>query len=188
MAAHSLTRRDAFFAAGIAAWTLPVLARAQAADALRSWTPKALTPPQAATLTAACETIVPSSDTPGAIAAGVPQFVDRAVADWMEPKEAERLRAGLADLDARARATGATSFAELASERRAQVAATVEAEANAAGLAKQPHYWLALRDLATVGYFTSQAGATKALRYDPVPGAYHGCVPVKDVGRAWATA
>jgi gluconate 2-dehydrogenase gamma chain len=186
--AHSLTRRDAFVAAGLAAWTLPLVARAQAADAVKAWTPKALTILQAATLTAASETIVPTTGTPGAIAAGVPQFVDRALVDWMEPKEAERMRAGLADLDARAKAMGAASFADLPPAQRAQVAATVEAEAQAAGLAKQPHYWLALRDLATVGYFTSEIGATQALRYDPVPGAYHGCVPVKTVGRAWATA
>jgi hypothetical protein len=186
--AQSLTRRDAFAAAGLAAWSLPLVARAQAAGAVKAWTPKALTIPQATTLTAACETIVPTTGTPGAIAAGVPQFVDRALFDWMEPKEAERMRGGLADLDARARAMGATSFAELPAAQRGEVAAAVEAEANAAGLAKQPHYWLALRDLATVGYFTSQPGATQALRYDPVPGAYHGCVPVKTIGRAWATA
>jgi hypothetical protein len=186
--AHSLTRRDAFFAAGLAAWSLPVLARSQAVGALTSWRPTALTLPQAATLTAACETIVPTTATPGAIAAGVPQFVDRAMADWMEPREAERMRAGLGDLDARAKAMGAASFADLPPAQRAQVAAAVEAEANAAGMAKQPHYWLALRELATVGYFTSQAGATQALRYDAVPGAYHGCVPIKDIGRAWATA
>jgi hypothetical protein len=184
----SLNRRQALFAAGVAAWTLPVVARGQATGAPGAWTPKALTPAQAATLSAACETIVPATATPGAGAAGVPQFVDRALADWFEPAEADRLRAGLADLDARAKATGAADFAGLPPARRDQVAAAIEAEAQAAAAAKRPHYWLTLRDLATAGYFTSEIGATQALRYDPVPGAYHGCVPVGQVGRAWATA
>jgi len=39
----------------------------------------------------------------------------------------------------------------------------------------------------TIGYFTSEPGATIALRYDPVPGDYRGCVPLKDIGRGWAT-
>jgi hypothetical protein len=174
----SLSRRDTLFAAAVAAWTLPVVARAQAGAALGSWTPQALTQGQAATLSAACETIVPATDTPGAIAAGVPQFVDRALADWYLPADAERIRAGLADLDARAKAMGAASFADLPAAQRATIAAAVEAD--------KAHYWPALRDIVTVGYFTSEAGATKALRYDPVPGAWRACVPVKEIGRAWA--
>jgi gluconate 2-dehydrogenase gamma chain len=41
--------------------------------------------------------------------------------------------------------------------------------------------------MVTVGYFTSEPGATVALKYEPVPGAYHGCVPLAEIGRAWAT-
>jgi hypothetical protein len=37
------------------------------------------------------------------------------------------------------------------------------------------------------GFFTSETGATKTLRYDPFPGDYRGCVPMKEIGRAWAT-
>ena len=39
----------------------------------------------------------------------------------------------------------------------------------------------------TIGYFTSKPGATITLRYDPVPGDFKGCVPMKEIGRAWAT-
>jgi hypothetical protein len=37
-----------------------------------------------------------------------------------------------------------------------------------------------------LGYFTSEVGATQVLRYDPVPGAYHGCIPFEEVGKTWA--
>jgi hypothetical protein len=37
-----------------------------------------------------------------------------------------------------------------------------------------------------LGYFTSEQGATKALRYDPVPGTYRGSVPLAAGDRAWA--
>lgn len=179
----SLTRREAFFAAALTAWTVPILARAQS-GALGSWTPRALTQAQAATLSAACETILPATDTPGAIGAGAPQFIDRWLAEYLAAPDAERLCEGLADLDARAKALGAASFAELSPLQRATVANAVEAEAQA----RRPHYWSALRDLTTTAYFSSEVGATRALRYDPVPGAYHGCVPLKTLGRAWATA
>ena len=39
----------------------------------------------------------------------------------------------------------------------------------------------------TVGYFTSEPGATKALRYVAVPGRYEGCIPYKKGDKAWAT-
>src|ERR1700676_5385930 len=35
--------------------------------------------------------------------------------------------------------------------------------------------------------FTSEPGATKALRYIAVPGKYEGCIPYKKGDKAWAT-
>ena len=78
------TRRDVFAGLALAAWSLPVVALAQGDPAL-GWAPKALTPDQARALNAAADTIYPATDTPGAIEAGVPQFVDRQIADWCTP-------------------------------------------------------------------------------------------------------
>ncbi|MFM9091974.1 MAG: gluconate 2-dehydrogenase subunit 3 family protein [Verrucomicrobiota bacterium] len=47
--------------------------------------------------------------------------------------------------------------------------------------------WRHVKDLTLLGYFTAEAGATQALRYDPVPGAYRGSVPLRPGDRAWAT-
>ena len=174
------TRREVFAGLALAAWSLPVVAAAQGAVGL-GWTPRALTDAQARTLSAAAEAIMPATDTPGAVAAGVPQFIDRQIADWCEPAEAARLKAGLDDLDVRAKAAGAASFAALSPQQAQTVLNAVEVDARAAP------YWRMLKGLATTGYFTSRVGATKALRYDPIPGAYRGCVPLKDIGRTWAT-
>ena len=179
----SLTRRHAALSFG-ALWTalaVPAGALAQPARVL-SWTPKALTAAEAATLVAAVDTIIPATDTPGAVEAGVPQFIDRTLAAWSDPADAARLRTGLADLDARARKAGGAAFAALAPAQRTAVLQAVEADAGD----RRPHYFPMLRELTTVGYFTSEAGATKALRYDPVPGDFRGCVPLKEIGRAWA--
>ncbi|MFN3583828.1 gluconate 2-dehydrogenase subunit 3 family protein [Phenylobacterium sp.] len=184
MTAPMLNRREAFAGALAALWVVPVVAHAQAATAVPAWTPKALSTDEARTLAAACERIMPATDTPGAGAVGVPRFIDRAMADWCEPAEAEGLRAGLASLDAQARAQFKAPFAALTGERQDALLRAAEAEGKAA---RQPHWFPALRELVTVGYFTSEPGATKALRYDPVPGDYRGCVPLKEIGRAWAT-
>ena len=172
-----LTRRDAVFALSLtAAASLSGVAYAQPA---LSWTPKTLTPAEAATLDAAAELIIPATDTPGARAAGVPAFIDRAIGNWCDAGQAKTLRDGLAKLDADAKAAGATSFAALSPARQTALLALYEAERSA--------FFSSLKELVTIGYFTSKPGATVALRYDPVPGAYRGCVPLKEIGRAWAT-
>jgi hypothetical protein len=48
------------------------------------------------------------------------------------------------------------------------------------------HYFSMIKQLTLLGYFTSEVGATKALRYIPVPGKYDGNYPYKKGDRAWA--
>jgi gluconate 2-dehydrogenase gamma chain len=177
-----LNRRDAIrgFALSVGAMSFGLAGGAVAAPL--AWTPAALTPDQALTLEAAAELIMPATDTPGAKAAGVPQFIDRAVGDWCTPAQAKVLRDGLDGLDADAKAEHGSAFAELTSPLQTALLTRYDEP----GGPKRP-FMAALKELTTIGYFTSKPGATIALRYDPVPGAYHGCVPLKEIGRAWAT-
>lgn len=41
------------------------------------------------------------------------------------------------------------------------------------------HYFRMMKELTLLGYFTSEIGATQALRYNQVPGRYEACVPYK---------
>jgi gluconate 2-dehydrogenase gamma chain len=43
---------------------------------------------------------------------------------------------------------------------------------------------LQLNEMTLLGFFTSEVGATQVLQYDPVPGPFKGCVPLKEVGKA----
>jgi hypothetical protein len=47
-------------------------------------------------------------------------------------------------------------------------------------------FWRTLKRLTLVGYYTSEIGATKELRYQAVPGRFDGCTTLASVGRAWA--
>lgn len=209
--APSMNRRETALAFG-ALWTtlvLPAGAAAQGQTTL-TWTPKALTPAQARTLDIVAELIIPATDTPGAREAGVPEFVDRAVATYCTPADAASIRAGLDRIEADAKAAHGASFTALTPAQQSVLLERYDAEGRGprtpaaaigrgeteTGLSNQPRsavappkgppFFPVLKDLVTVGYFTSQVGATKAVRYDPVPGAYHGCVPLKEIGRAWA--
>ena len=49
-----------------------------------------------------------------------------------------------------------------------------------------PHYFRMMKELAMLGYFTSEIGYTKAMRYAETPGKYDPCVPYKPGDKAWA--
>lgn len=52
---------------------------------------------------------------------------------------------------------------------------------------KQPrHYFRMIKELALLGYFTSEIGCTQALRYIETPGHYDPCLPYTPGERAWA--
>lgn len=173
---------------GTTGWAERALAAAAPAPAL-AWTPTALTSDQARLLDVVAELIIPKTDTPGAREAGVPQFIDRALANYYEKDQADRLRAGLTRMDADAQTAHGAAFIALTPQQQIDLLTAYEREGVAAKAQtpSQPHFFPSLEDMVTVGYFTSEPGATVALQYDPVPGAYHGCVPLADVGRAWAT-
>jgi Gluconate 2-dehydrogenase subunit 3 len=48
------------------------------------------------------------------------------------------------------------------------------------------HYFRMMKELALLGYFTSEIGCTQAQRYVESPGRYDPCVPYKPGEKAWA--
>ena len=185
----NLSRRQTLVGATLtfgALWTTLVLPNGASAQGVLSWTPRALTADQARTLDVVAELIIPATDTPGAREAGVPQFVDRAIANWSAPGDAKALRDGLTRMDADARAAHGASFAAITPIQQTNLLTRYDAEATRPAPGAR-HFFSTLKELATVGYFTSEPGATKAVRYDPVPGDYRSCVLLSEIGRAWAT-
>lgn len=49
-----------------------------------------------------------------------------------------------------------------------------------------PHYFTMIKQLTVWGYFTSEPGMTKALRYIESPGKFDGAYPYKKGDKAWA--
>ena len=179
-----LTRRETFagFALSLGFVSSGIAGQVWAAAPPLGWSPTSLTSDQARALDAAAELIVPATDTPGARAVGVPQFIDRTIGTWCSSTQAKLLRGGLDQLDVDARAAHGAAFADLTAQQQAALLVRYDT----GGDPQRPFLGL-LKELTTIGYFTSKPGATLALRYDPVPGDYRGCVPFKDIGRAWAT-
>ena len=104
----------------------------------------ALTPAEARAMRAFAAQIIPSDkDLPGADEAGAVHFIDRAFGKPFFAAIVPVVRAGLADLDARARALGERDFASLSLGRQEAIMRQVE----------RTPFFLAARMLVVVGTF-----------------------------------
>ena len=85
--------------AGVLAWCE---ARPEAAKGEEVWTPRTLSSEQSETVALLGEHILPETDTPGASAARVHEFIDAMLTGYSSERERQQFLAGLARLDDRA--------------------------------------------------------------------------------------
>lgn len=100
--------------------------------------------------------------------------LDRQQKAVMDAREAaSRRKTGLAPVPA---ATGApTTDAYLPDARKENTPATHVSDAPAISADEPPHFFRMMKELTLLGYFTSEIGCTKALRYVETPGRFDPC-------------
>jgi hypothetical protein len=130
------------------------------------------------------ELIIPTTDTPGAIAADVHTFIDHQLAYCFNAQEQQAIFAGLAKLDAQAQAQHAAVF--LACDKTKQIALLTDMEAARNGFDQDDrNFFKQFKALVVFGYYTSEIGATQELAYSAIPGGYK-AIKFAEVGKAWA--
>ncbi|CAL1517567.1 gluconate 2-dehydrogenase subunit 3 family protein [Chitinophaga sp. MM2321] len=149
-------------------------------------------PATKALLAEIAETIIPTTNTPGAKAAGVDEFIIVMMNDCYQKKDQEVFLEGLKKIDVASTEKFKKSFMDITPEQRTELLTQIEQERVDYNKRKDKkegdptHYFQYLKELTLLGYFTSKPGATEALRYVPVPGKYEGCIPYKKGDKAWA--
>ena len=136
-----------------------------------AWTPSALTAEQADLVATIAEHILPETDTPGARAVGVHRFIDAMVAESYPAAERQRFLAGLEEISR-------GPFVHGAPDEQRRILEGMDRAASP--------FFREIKELTLVGYYTSEIGATRELHHVPVPGRFEGCVPLAQIGRAWA--
>jgi hypothetical protein len=146
----------------------------------------------AAFLDEVAETILPATDTPGAKAAKVGEFMTVIVRDCYEEKDQKIFIAGMRTLNETCKNQYGKYFLESSPPDRHDLLVALDKEQNEyMGKKKEgdpKHYFRLMKELTLWGYFTSLPGATQALRYVAVPGRYEGSIPYKKGDKAWATS
>jgi hypothetical protein len=138
------------------------------------------------------DTILPTTAaSPGAKAAAVGTFMTVMVKDCYDEKDQKIFTEGMEKLqDASKKKTG-KYFVESTPQQRHDLLVELDKEQRDYTKDKKEddpnHYFRMMKELTLLGYFTSEIGATKALRYIESPGKWEACIPYKKGDKAWAT-
>ena len=158
------------------------------------------------------ETILPKTSSPGAKEAKVGEFMKVFVTDCYTPEDQKTFLEGISKLNEACDKMHGHDFMEATPEHRKELLVALDKEAKAVQDQRkkaeddfkkaerdkgntlpldftqtiQPHYFTLMKQLTLLGFFTSEVGATKALRHIAVPGKYDCAYPYKKGDKAWA--
>ncbi len=171
---------------------------AEAFAAPRRGAARFLKPADYKLLSAVADTILPATDTPGALAAQVPARIDGMLKNWASAATRISVSEALLRIDAAARAQKKKSFALLTAAERAAVlkphdAAALKKVPPPPGAAPpnffvRPDYvvdpgYLKLKSMVLDLYYFSEVGSTKELIYEHVPGPFEASLKLTPTSR-----
>jgi len=138
---------------------------------------QALAPEQLELVRALAETIVPATDTPGAVEVGAPEFVDLLLAEWYPVAERDEILAGLTALDARCRERFGNPFAQLNRADRATFLDTIDGVRGERGTMESAY--ARVKDGLIFGFVTSREISELTRTTPIIPGRFDGCIPLR---------
>ena len=154
---------------------------------------QALDAHQQATLAEVSEMIIPATDTPGAKAGKVDEFIDVILAEWSTDAERAAFLNGIADLDLRVMEAYRCLFVDATPAQRTAVLQALDDALTSARAARSawrqgaypepPNhrllFWHQMRSLTVSGYYSSEVGYRLERKNVLVPGIYRACLPVE---------
>ena len=163
----------------------------------------ALTVADVALLDEIAETILPETSTPGAKAAKVGAFMALMVSEAYDEPTRRVFQQGLRQLDEACRRAHAVPFMQASAAQRLALVEALDREQHAVMEDRAPkqrvrapgappesdepaHYFRMMKELTLLGYFTSEIGCTRAMRYVESPGRFDPNAPHARGDRSWA--
>ncbi|GAC1615507.1 MAG: lactose 3-dehydrogenase subunit gamma LacC [Vulcanimicrobiaceae bacterium] len=128
------------------------------------FTPKFLTAAELATVSRIADLIIPPTDTPGAVAAGVPQYIDTVLVASVEMQK--RYREGIAWTDQASSAKHGKPFVQLTETQQIELLTPLSAAVDKDQVKSVgEQFFRAIKSMTADGYYTSQAGLVQELGY-----------------------
>ena len=147
-------------------------------------------PTEVAFLDEVADTILPETKTPGAKAANTGAFMALMVTDCYHEADQKIFRDGMKLLDDVSRKASGKAFMEASPQERLTLLESIDREQKKYMDDRKDgapsHYFRMMKELAMLGYFTSEIGYTQAQRYAESPGRFDPCLPYKKGETSWA--
>ena len=158
------------------------------------YTLRTLNPHQNDTAVAMIDQIIPETDTPGAKAARVNEFIDVILTEWAVDEESKNFLDGLAGVDKQSNELFGKNFVDASHAQQVTLLRSMD-ESVAAQSARRRRrhgntipedrdkqlrgdFFNVFKGITLHGYYTSEIGFTQELKLEIIPGAHHGCVPL----------
>jgi len=130
-------------------------------------------------IVALADTILPRTDTPGAVDLGVVPWIDTVVAGYFTEAQRTQFHAGLAAIEDYSRLTVGAPLETLSSGVRAGIVTFLDAGCGIKAPTPAQHAYVQLKELILYGYFTSEIVQKELLHVVVVPGRYDPSVPLE---------
>ena len=138
-----------------------------------------------ALIAALSETLIPRTDTAGAIDAEVPDTLQALATDWGDEGFQSYWLTGLANLRTVLNERAGARFETLEHSQRGEVLSAYDRAVFDGDI--EDGFYRDFKNTVIQAFYMSEPGATEALAYEPVPGEWIGCVPLSDYPKNWAT-
>ncbi|GAC1641766.1 MAG: lactose 3-dehydrogenase subunit gamma LacC [Candidatus Acidiferrum sp.] len=147
---------------------------------------------QNATVVAMIDLMIPETDTPGAKATRVNEFIDLILTEWATPEEKKNFLDGIAGIDKKSNELYGKNFVDASPAQQEALLRSIDdvAMANRQRPARHGNtvpepdaqmkgpFWVVFKNITLHGYYTSQVAFEKELKLQIMPGSQHGCAPV----------
>ena len=180
---------------GVATALFPSLLQACKETSRLNWQPQFLSNRHAELISAIVDTLLPKTETPGALEMKVDIFIDLVYGKLNGTEGQEAMKQGMDEFDKRCDEMFGDRFANLSPENQIEILRKEEASSpkfngsvwgTAVGKQEPVGFYRSLKSTALWGYFSSEEVGLNVLSYDPVPGPYQGCIPLAEVGNTWS--
>lgn len=151
-----------------------------------SWPTRFLTDEEVSLVSGIAEVILPATETSGALDVHVPEFIDLMLNDNFNSEEQHTFRKGAAEFQKIIDENYSNLFEKCAEEEKNEIIAEEEQRSLTEFQNNyQRSFYMMVKELTILGYYTSEYVMTKMLDHHPVPGRYDGCISFDQKGKLY---
>lgn len=192
---EALRLSAALMGTGLSGIVFPGMLQGCKVDTRSDWTPVFFSPQQAAVVAEMAEHLLPATQTPGAKAVYVDRFLDALLSECFDEASQKKFLDGLEAFQEKCRKQTGKGFEAAGKEERDALFSEEEQVGfeparylwgNKIREEGEASFYRQFKGLVLFGYFSSEEVGKNVLAYDPIPGKFIGCLPLDEVGKAWA--